>query len=64
MELFEDILQRGRRLHRRPYGETEAMSLTRTVIGVLAQYQHLHVLIGREVQRCEDILMRGKDLVL
>ena len=58
MQLFENILQRPRRLHARAHRETQAVCVARRRVRILAEEQHLHFGVGRERERVENILAR------
>ena len=53
-QFLEDVEQGWRRLHAGQYGEREAMRLSRAMIRVLSEDDHLRVCIARIVKGVED----------
>ena len=56
--LLEDILQRGWKLYSILHGETQPMSLSWFVIGVLSDDNHLHLIERTQIKGVEDELAR------
>ncbi|MCY1536697.1 hypothetical protein D9M68_721620 [compost metagenome] len=61
LEFLVDVLQRRRRRHARLHREAQAVGLARTVVGILADDDHFHLLQRRGVQRIEDQRSRRED---
>ena len=59
VQLLEDILQAGRERHTVGHREREAVGLSRAVVRVLTQDDHLHLVERREVEGVEDQGTRG-----
>ena len=52
--LAEDVLQRRGEGHAGLHGEAQPMGLSRLMVGVLADDDHLHLVEGTEVEGIED----------
>ena len=57
LELLVDVAQGGRDVDAHGNREAEAMSLARAVVRILTEDDHPGVGVGRQVQRCEDVLV-------
>ena len=55
------VYQAGRRGHTGLHRETEAVGLTRAVVGVLSENNNLYLVEGSPVQGVEDLASRGKE---
>ena len=64
VQLLEDVLQAGREGHAIGHREREAVGLSRTVVRVLAQDDHLHLVERREVESVKDQRTRGINGIL
>ena len=60
MDFLEDVDQRRRRGHVRAHGEAQAVGLAGTVVGVLAENNHAHLIQRCAVQGVEAMLAGGE----
>lgn len=62
LNLLEDILQRWRKLYPVLNGETQSMCLSRLMIRVLSDDDHLHLVKGTQVESIEDEFPGGEQM--
>ena len=62
VKLLINIDKRRRNVHSRPYGKAEPVCLPLSVIRILSQYHHLHLMKRRQVERIENVVRRRENL--